>query len=149
MAGELILIVDDNSLNRKLVRVILESEGYQVQTAVDAQDARRFLKATRPRMILMDFQMPGEDGITLTRELKSDPRTRDILILIVTSYDIKGEEDQARSAGCDDYITKPIDTRQLPELVAKYLQAPKRHNHLPPEIKEKGNDDHDEAQGKK
>lgn len=123
MAGEAILIVDDNPVNLKVVRVLLLVEGYEVRTAADAEEALRVLQTFRPRLILMDLQLPGMDGLGLTRFLRSDPATRDIAILAVTACAMKGDEQKAREAGCDAYITKPIDTRTLPGLVSTLLTA--------------------------
>jgi CheY-like chemotaxis protein len=69
----------------------------------------------------MDIQLPGIDGLELTRRLKADPGTRDIVIIAVTAYAMKGDQDKALAAGCDDYITKPIDTRALPDTIARHL----------------------------
>lgn len=121
MAGEPILIVDDNPVNLKLVRVLLTIEGYDVRTATDAQEALAVLETFRPRLILMDIQMPGMDGLELTRRLKADPLTRNVIIVAVTAYALKGDKEKALSAGCDGYIPKPIDTHVLPGVVAGYL----------------------------
>ncbi len=120
---EPILIVDDNPMNLKLARLLLELEGYQVETAQSSDEALRRLEGFQPELILMDLQMPGEDGIELTRQLKADPKTRDIIILIVTSYDLKGQETRAQEAGCNGYFTKPIDTVFLPLLISQYLRG--------------------------
>jgi CheY-like chemotaxis protein len=124
MAGEPILIVDDNPANLKLARVLLTGEGYEVRTAADAEEALRVLEGFRPRLILMDLQMPGMDGFALTRRLKADPATKGMLILALTAYAMKGDEEKARAAGCDGYVAKPIDTRALPALIARYLAGP-------------------------
>jgi CheY-like chemotaxis protein len=121
MAGERILVVDDNPTNLKLARVMLAGEGYDVRSAVDADEALALLESFRPRLILMDLQLPGMDGLTLTRRLKRDPATRGIAILALTSYAMKGDEQKALAAGCDGYITKPIDTRVLPQVIARFL----------------------------
>lgn len=121
MAGELMLVVDDNPTNLKLIRILLAEEGYQVRTAADAEEALRVLETFRPRMILMDLQLPGMDGLTLTRKLKADPATKDILILAISAYAMKGDEQRIFAAGCDGYVTKPIDTRVLPDTVAGLL----------------------------
>jgi two-component system cell cycle response regulator DivK len=123
MAGEPILIVDDNAQNLKLARVILSSEGYQVRTAVDAEDALTILESFAPRVILMDLQLPRMDGLALTRHLKSDPRHRDIVIIAVTAYAMKGDDDKALEAGCDDYMSKPIDAQALSAMIARHLQG--------------------------
>jgi len=121
MAGEPLLIVDDNPVNLKLVRVLLQMEGYDVRTAEDAEEALRVLATFRPRLILMDLQLPGMDGLELTRRLKADPATRDMIVVAVTAYAMKGDDEKARAAGCDGYVTKPIDTQALPRLVEAYL----------------------------
>ena len=113
--------MDDNPANLKLARVVLSGEGYDVRTAADAEEALVVLQAFHPRLILMDLQMPGMDGFELTRRLKADPVKRDIVILALTAYAMKGDEEKARAAGCDGYIAKPIDTRALPGVVAGYL----------------------------
>ena len=121
MAGEPILIVDDNEANLKLIRVLLKGEGYEVRTAADAEAALAALESFRPRLILMDLQLPGMDGLTLTQKLKADPATQPITILALTAYAMKGDEEKALVAGCDGYIAKPINTRTLPGVVARYL----------------------------
>ena len=122
-ALEPILIVDDNPTNLKLVRVLLQGEGYDVRTAVDSEDALRTLESFSPRLILMDIQLPGMDGLELTRRLKADPARQDIIILALTAYAMKGDEAKARKAGCDGYITKPIDIDTLPLIIAKHLSS--------------------------
>jgi two-component system cell cycle response regulator DivK len=121
MAGEPILIVDDNPTNLKLARVTLALAGYEVRVAADAEEALAILGTYRPRLILMDLQLPGMDGLALTRYLKQDPATGGIVILALTAYAMKGDEDKALDAGCDGYITKPIDTRTLAAVVARHL----------------------------
>lgn len=123
MAGETILIVDDNAANLKLARVLLTGEGYAVQTAIDAEQALETLKSFRPQLILMDIQLPGMDGLELTRRLKADPATRGITVVALTAYAMKGDEQKALAAGCSGYISKPIDTRRLGADVASYLEA--------------------------
>ena len=122
MAGEAILIVDDNATNLKLVRVLLAHEGYVVRTAEDATEMAAVLEGFRPQLILMDIQLPGLDGLELSRRLKADPTTREIIIVALTAYAMKGDEERALAAGCDGYLAKPIDTRALPGVVATYLQ---------------------------
>ncbi len=121
MSGEAILIVDDNAINLKLARVLLQGEGYAVRTATDAEDALRQLATYTPRVILMDIQLPGMDGLQLTQMLKSGDSTKDIVILALTAYAMKGDEEKARAAGCDGYVTKPIDIDSLPQLIAHHL----------------------------
>lgn len=121
MENGAILIVDDNPVNLKLARVLLAAEGYQLRTAADAEEALATLASFRPCLILMDIQLPRMDGLELTRLLKANPETRGIVVIAVTAYAMKGDEDRAREAGCDDYVVKPIDTRALPRMIARHL----------------------------
>jgi CheY-like chemotaxis protein len=121
MSQESILIVDDNVDNLELTKVLLECEGFEVRLAEDAAQALDRLAAYRPDLILMDVQMPGMDGLELTRKLRRDPRLRDVIIVALTAYAMKSDEDAARAAGCDGYITKPINTRTFPTAVRAYL----------------------------
>jgi CheY-like chemotaxis protein len=122
VSREPILIVDDNPANLKLVRMLLDGDGYEVRTASDAEEALAVLAGFRPRLILMDLQLPGMDGLTLTRRLKSDPATRDIYVLALTAFAMKGDEERALAAGCDGYVAKPIDTRSLPHQIGRILE---------------------------
>ncbi len=117
-----ILVVDDNPTNLKLVSDVLEFEGYHILKAVDAEEAQVVLADHLPDVILMDIALPGMDGLTLTRKLKTDERTRRIRIVALTAFAMKGDDQKALDAGCDGYITKPIDTRTLPGQVAALLQ---------------------------
>lgn len=126
MSQESILIVDDNAQNLKLARVLLTCHGYKVTTAVDAEQALDALSSLTPRVILVDLQLPGMDGFELTRRLKADPRTRDIIIIAVTAYAMKGDAERAHAAGCDGYVSKPIDTKALPLLIASHI-AQRQH----------------------
>ncbi len=121
MPNEPILIVDDNLMNLKLEKRVLELEQYQVLTARNAQETLAVLEYFRPRLILMDFGLPGVDGVELTKRVRSDARNRDILILIATSYDLQGDESKAKAAGCNGYLVKPLDTQALPGVIAGYL----------------------------
>ena len=123
MSGEKILIVDDNPANLKLARVLLMGEGYEVRTAADAEEALAVLETFQPALILMDLQMPGMDGFELTSRLKANPEMGRTVILALTAYAMKGDEERALAAGCDGYIAKPIDTRLLPGIIARYLEA--------------------------
>ena len=117
-----VLIVDDNPMNMKLVRVLLTGEGYEVRTAADALEALDILKEWRPLLILMDIQLPGIDGLELTRRLKADSATERIIIIGLTAYAMKGDEERILAAGCDAYIAKPIDTRTLPGIIAALIE---------------------------
>jgi CheY-like chemotaxis protein len=120
---ETILIVDDHAVNLKLARLLLVGEGYAVATAGDAEEALRALVTLRPSLILMDVQLPGMDGLELTRRLKAEPGTRSIVVIALTAYAMKGDAEKAFAAGCDDYISKPIDIEALPRTIARHLLA--------------------------
>ena len=122
MSGPHVLIVDDNALNLQLLSFLLAAHGYEVRTATNATDAQLALVDALPHIILMDVCMPGTDGLTLVRRLKADPRTRDVPVVAVTASAMKGDAEIARAAGCDDYITKPIDTRAFPARIANLLK---------------------------
>ncbi len=121
MAGERILLVEDNAVNRDLMQFLLESQGYQVREAGTAQEAFEILKTERPDLILMDIQLPGMNGLEAARKLKEDPATREIPVVAVTSYAMKGDREQALAAGCVGYITKPIDKTTFLQQVAAHL----------------------------
>jgi CheY-like chemotaxis protein len=123
MPGDPILIVDDNPQNLKLARLLLAAEGYDARTAVDAEQALVLMEQFMPKLILMDIQLPGMDGLELTRRLKAEPSTRQIVVVALTAFAMKGDEEKARAAGCDGYITKPIDVTTLPAAIADYLSA--------------------------
>jgi CheY-like chemotaxis protein len=122
MSGRsLILVVEDNEANQLLVQAVLELEGYQVELAGSAPEALDQLHASAPDLILMDVQLPGEDGLTLTRQLKADPATRQIPVVALTAHAMAGDRELAISAGCVGYIAKPIDTRTFGAEVRRYL----------------------------
>ena len=116
-----VLVVDDNATNLKLASELLEMEGYVVARAMDAVEALGVLKALRPDLILMDIGLPGMDGLELTRLLKARPELAGVPIVALSAFAMKGDEDKAIEAGCDGYITKPINTRTFPALVRGYL----------------------------
>jgi DNA-binding response OmpR family regulator len=113
MAGEQILIVDDTPVNLKLTRILLVNEGYKVLTAASAEEALELLRSYHPHLVLADIQLPGMDGLELTRHIKKGETTRDITVIALTAFAMAGDERKAVDAGCDGYITKPIDTRTL------------------------------------
>ncbi len=118
-----ILVIDDNPINLKLASEILLAAGYAVETAVDAERAQELLTHLLPDLILMDIALPGMDGLRLTRIIKTDPRLTQVPIIALTAYAMRGDEQKAKDAGCDGYITKPIDTRQFIAEVSRILQA--------------------------
>lgn len=121
MAGEPILIVDDTPVNLKLTRILLVNEGYKVMTAASAEEALELLRSYHPQLVLADIQLPGIDGLELTRRIKLNDETRDITVVALTAFAMKGDEQKAIDAGCDGYITKPIDTRSLGARIREHL----------------------------
>ena len=121
MSPPLILVVEDNETNQMLTVAVLERDGYRVVVARNAYEARQHLHAARPDLILMDVQLPGEDGLELTRQLKSDAATKPIPIVAMTAHAMQGDAELAINAGCTGYIAKPIDTRALAEQVRRFL----------------------------
>lgn len=122
MAGKNILLVEDNAVNRRLAGFILRSQGYQVSEATSAQEAFEMLKTERPDLIVMDIQLPGKDGLEITKELKGQPETADIPVIAVTSYAMKGDREKALAAGCSGYVTKPIDKTIFLAEIGRYLK---------------------------
>ncbi|HWS64291.1 MAG TPA: response regulator [Steroidobacteraceae bacterium] len=116
-----ILVVDDNPINLKLACYLLEEGGYVVEAAVDAEHAQELLKDMTPDLILMDIALPGMDGLTLTRQLKADERLKNVPVVALTAFAMKGDDQKALLAGCAGYITKPIDTRDLVQKVQTFL----------------------------
>lgn len=117
-----VLVVEDNDRNRRLVKVVLKARGYKVIEAVTAEEAMTKLNNEHIDLILMDIQLPEMDGLELTRNIKRNLDTKDIPIIALTAYAMKGDREKFLAAGCDDYISKPIDTQMLPKVVAKFLK---------------------------
>jgi CheY-like chemotaxis protein len=117
-----ILVVDDNATNLKLACDVLEWSGYQVSSAIDAEQAQQVIRQTPPDVIVMDIGLPGMDGLTLTRKLKGSEATRHIRIMALTAFAMKGDEEKVLEAGCDGYISKPINTREFAAQVARCLE---------------------------
>jgi two-component system, cell cycle response regulator DivK len=120
-AGITIMIVEDNPVNLRLVSDLLEFDGFQVCRCTDAEIALEKLKELRPDLILMDIALPGMDGIELTRILKSNEKTKDIKIIGLTAFAMKGDKERILEAGCNGYITKPIDTRKFVKQIMHFL----------------------------
>lgn len=118
----LLLVVDDNPVNLKLASDVLESEGYEVDRAIDAEAARHLIAQRAPALILMDIALPGMDGLTLTKLIKSDAALSGIPVVAMTAFAMKGDEQRALDAGCDGYIAKPIDIRSFAQTVASHLK---------------------------
>jgi CheY-like chemotaxis protein len=119
--NELVLVVDDHPANTKLVTFVLQARGLKVVAAASAEEALGVLATEMPALILMDVQLPGTDGLELTRRLRADPRFADLPIVAVTAYAMARDEQAAYAAGCNAFVSKPIDTRALGDLVLKLL----------------------------
>jgi two-component system cell cycle response regulator DivK len=121
MANELILIVEDNEKNLKLVRDVLQYKGYQTIEAGTGEDGVRLAKARIPDLVLMDIQLPGMDGLQATAILKADVVTRHIPVIALTALAMKGDEERILAAGCDGYIAKPLDYKDFLAVVKASL----------------------------
>jgi len=117
-----ILVVEDDEINRKLLVELLQYFGYDTITACNGAEAIEIAKEKRPELILMDIQMPVMDGLTALKILKNDIDTKDIKVLVLSALAFSDDVNKAMLLGAEDYITKPFDTRKLPEILKKYLQ---------------------------
>ena len=125
MTGKKILIIEDNLLNLELATDLLEANGFAVSSAHTAEEGLRLARELPPDLVLMDFSLPGMDGLTATKNLKADPATRQISVVGLTANAMKGDEELALNAGCDGYLTKPIDTRTFIAAVNKFIESAK------------------------
>jgi CheY-like chemotaxis protein len=121
MTGPKILIIEDNPLNLELVTDLLEVNGFIVHSARTAEEGLRQARELLPDLVLMDFGLPGMDGLAATRSLKANPATRHLTVIGLTSHAMKGDEETARKAGCDGYMTKPINTRTFTATIRGFL----------------------------
>lgn len=126
MAGKRILLVEDNPMNRRVSEFLLKAQGYIVDEARDGQEALEKVKSRLPDLILMDLQLPGLDGFAATRIIKQDDETKKIPIVALTAYAMSGDAERALEAGCDGYITKPIDPDEFHKVIASYLKPASR-----------------------
>ena len=123
-AGARVLVVEDNDMNMQLVEYLLEGGGYQIVKAASGEDALSVARGGEPvDLILMDIHLPGIDGLSVVREMKSDARTRGIPILALTAHAMRGDRDRFLEAGCDGYISKPIDVKTFLTSVRQFLRA--------------------------
>lgn len=122
MSDKNVMVVEDNEKNRKLMRVVLKAKGYNVIEATTGEEALTILKKQKPDIILMDIQLPGIDGLTLVKQIKADTTTKDIPIIAVTAYAMKGDEQKILDTGCNAYVSKPINTQELPLVIEKYIK---------------------------
>src|SRR5262249_43923583 len=116
-----ILVVEDQADNRRILRDLLTSAGYEIIEAENGQEALDVVARERPNLILMDIQLPVLDGYEATRRIKADPELRAIPIIVITSYALSGDESKARAAGCDAYVTKPFSPRAVLAKIREYV----------------------------
>ena len=121
--NETILVVDHDTINLRLARRVLESAGFEVCEARDAVGTFEVLKSCRPALIVMDVQLPGMDGWELTRRLRSNVATRGIPIIVVTAFGSRADREYALSAGCSEFVDKPISSTELPAIIRRHLDA--------------------------
>ncbi len=121
MTGQRILIVDDNQSHSKLEKLALADGAYDIRIAADAEEALKVVQEFHPQLIVMDIQLPGVDGLALTRKIKADPNYKNIIIVAVTAYGMKGDKEMALDAGCDGYLSKPIDIETFPDVIRGFL----------------------------
>ena len=117
-----ILVIEDQELNRKVVRIVLQSKGYIVVEATDATEALARLEDAIPQLILMDIALPGQSGEDLTRRIKANLAWGDIPIIALTAAAMSGDRERILNAGCDDYLSKPIDIKVLVERVETHIK---------------------------
>jgi CheY-like chemotaxis protein len=133
--ASLVLVVEDNEPNQLLARVVLEREGYRVEVAGAADEALQKVTEEPPNFILMDIELPGQDGLSLARQLKAAPTTATIPIIALTAFAMRGDREATIAAGCAGYIVKPIDTSTLGDQIREIL-APLGGNKMSSEIGE-------------
>jgi CheY-like chemotaxis protein len=121
MQGKRVLVIEDNALNMKLVRSLLQLDAYEVKEAADAESGIELLRDDGADLVLMDIQLPGMDGLEATRRIKSHASLKDVPVVALTSYAMQGDEEKAKEAGCVGYIPKPIDTRTFLSTIAQFI----------------------------
>lgn len=139
MSGNKILVIEDHQLNLELVTDLLEASGFFVFSAPSAEEGLRMARELSPQLVLMDFSLPGMDGLSATKNLKANPATRHLSVVGLTAHAMKGDEELALNAGCDGYLTKPIDTRTFIESIKRFI-ASANSGQKANDILEKGTD---------
>jgi CheY-like chemotaxis protein len=123
MTGNKILIIEDNLLNLELATDLLEVNGFVVSSARTAEEGLRMAREILPDLVLMDFGLPTMDGMCATKDLKANPATRHLTVVGLTAHAMKGDEELALNAGCDGYLTKPIDTRTFIASITRFIAS--------------------------
>ena len=141
MRNETILVIEDDALNLKLVESLLQLGRYRILKALDAETGMRLLREHRPDLVLMDIRLPGMDGLHATRVIKQDPELKQIPVIALTAQAMLGDDEEAAAAGCDGYISKPIDTRRFLTTLENFLGQDKQNSRtnsgINPDHKEK------------
>jgi CheY-like chemotaxis protein len=130
MKRKTVLVIEDNEMNMKLVKALLQRGQFNILEAIDAESGIRLAQEQGPDLILMDVHLPGMDGLSATRIIKEDPALKHIPVIALTSYAMQGDAKKAMQAGCDGYITKPIDTRAFLDTIRKFLQGSREKNQV-------------------
>ncbi len=117
-----ILIIEDSELNQRLLEAVLKPHGYRLLVAGDGEQGIALAQAEQPDLVLMDILLPGMNGYEAARQLRATPETREVVIVALTASTTPEERDQALAAGCDGYIVKPIDTRNFPKQIYRFLK---------------------------
>ncbi len=116
-----ILVVEDNDMNMQLVEYLLEEAGYHILKATSGEEALEIAERSSPSLVLMDIHLPGMDGFSVAREMKQRENTRSVPILALTAHAMRGDKDRFLEAGCDGYISKPIDVKTFIPSIEQYL----------------------------
>lgn len=116
-----ILVVEDNDMNMQLVEYLLEEAGYEILKATSGEEALEVASKSSPSLVLMDIHLPGMDGLSVAREMKQNERTQGVPILALTAHAMRGDKDRFLEAGCDGYISKPIDVKTFIPSIEEYL----------------------------
>jgi CheY-like chemotaxis protein len=125
MTNKRILIVEDNLLNLELTTDLLVANGFDVSSAKTGEEGLRAAQVDLPDLVLMDWGLPGKDGLCTTKKLKANPTTRHLTVIGLTARAMKGDEEIALQAGCDGYLTKPIDSRTLVQTLNHFIESAK------------------------
>ena len=126
--NEKILIVEDNPQNMRLIEMTLKAKSYTLLKAIDGQEALEVAIRERPDLIIMDIQLPKISGLEVTTRLRQTPGFERVIIVAITAFAMKGDKEKSIEAGCDAYIPKPINTRELPKFIEEMLQQQKQKN---------------------
>ena len=122
MENKTILVIEDDEMNMKLVKILLRIGKYNILEAIDAESGIRLVREKRPDLVLMDIQLPGMDGLTAVRIIKKDADLKDMPVMALTAYAMQGDQEKALEAGCAGYLSKPIDTRSFLKTIALYIK---------------------------